>query len=94
MSKKLPVCKVMCKTCPYREGGYTCVQDLLTQRALNQGSPICHSTGGKDAVVPNTLPPAVCRGARDLQLKVMCAFGFLSEPTDAEWNRKAKELGL
>jgi len=92
--KPLPVRKVKCATCPYREGGYVEVQDLLSERALKEGTPICHSTGGPQAVVPNNLPSAACRGARDLQLQFFCAIGFLSEPTDAAWAAKAKELRL
>jgi hypothetical protein len=35
----------------------------------------------------------LCRGARDLQLQMFAATGFIDEPTDAAWERKCKELG-
>jgi hypothetical protein len=36
----------------------------------------------------------LCRGARDKQLWLFAAMGFISEPTDAAWEAKCKELGL
>lgn len=93
--KPLVPMKKMCPTCPFRKEGYTTVQDLLVERALNDETPICHSTGTSDITPADKKlfkESRACRGARDLQLKIFCAFGFLDEPTDEAWARKFKEL--
>jgi len=87
------VMKKMCATCPFREGGLP-VEDLLVERALTQATPICHSTGPGHLKKQVSKKNLACRGARDLQLKVFAAFGFLDAPTDEEWSRKARSLGL
>jgi len=59
--------------------------------ALTEASRICHSTGSNNAINSRTgKPPAICRGARDLQLKFFVATGFLDAPTDAAWNKKLR----
>jgi hypothetical protein len=39
-------------------------------------------------------PEKLCRGARDVQMRLFVAIGFLAEPTDDAWNRKCAELGI
>lgn len=94
-SKPLIPMKKMCPTCPFRKEGYTEVQDLLVERALNEATPICHSTGKSD-VVPARKKlfkgDRACRGARDLQLKIFCAFGVIEAPTDEAWRKAMDEI--
>lgn len=69
------------------------VRDLLTKRALTEGSPICHCTGINHAhgkLVSRK--PLLCRGARDLQLRIFASLGFIEAATDAAWDKKARKL--
>ena len=89
----LPVC---CGTCPFREGSpYAYLAPDLADSALTEATRICHSTGSGNAINDRTgKPPAICRGARDLQLQAFYHSGFLSAPTDEAWAAKLQELGL
>lgn len=76
----------MCATCPFRTGSkYSQLQDHLSLSALNEASRICHSTGINAIGGRTRKKPLICRGARDLQLKVMAALGVIAEPTDEAW---------
>jgi hypothetical protein len=92
----MKVNKEMCATCPWREGSpYAYIAATLQESALSEASRICHSTGSNNAINRRTgKRPALCRGARDVQLKMFVAMGFLSEPTDAAWDAKCKEIGV
>ena len=90
----IPVRKAFCKTCPFLDTGWTDVRPLLIERALTDTSPICHSTGGEDALVRSQGPARICRGARDLQIQVLYRMEFLESPTDAAWEKKRQELGI
>ena len=83
-----------CKTCPFLPTGWTQVRPLLIERALTEGSPICHSTGGADALVPSQGPAQICRGARDVQIAYFYHIGFLEAPTEEAWEAKRRELGI
>jgi hypothetical protein len=86
-----------CPSCPFRKKGWKHVRPLLEHRALNQGTPICHSTGPGALAKGDKLrspKPHACRGARDLQIKMFMEVGFLKEGTDEEWAQKCKEMGL
>ena len=94
-TKPLEPCKVMCKTCPWRDGSpYAYLQDHLAHSALTEANRICHSTGGKNGINPKGTgkPAKVFRGARDLQLRYFTSLGLLKEPTDAEWSRALTRL--
>lgn len=95
-SKRLPVLKTQCKTCPFkRHSKYAWLGPELAACALSESSRICHSTGSNNAINKRTgKPPQLCRGARDLQLKYFAAIGFITEPTDAAWELKCKEINL
>lgn len=86
--RNLPPMKAMCATCPWNPAAPQGYQEL----AVGIGSYVLHASH----ICNSTHDEAerICRGARDLQLKVFTAFGFFSEPTDAEWDRKVRELGL
>lgn len=96
-SKRPQPCKVMCGTCPFREGSpYAVLQDMLTQSALTETSRICHSTGGPNAIHPKGTgkPALICRGTRDVQLKVMTVLNVIAEPTDEAWETACEKRGL
>ncbi len=88
-------CKVMCPTCPFREGSeFAYLADYLTKSSLEGNGRICHSTG-TSAIKGRTGKPAkMCRGARDIMLRFFHQNGFLDRPTDEAWASKARELGL
>ncbi len=89
-----------CATCPFRpkaEGGWEEVRELLTQRALSEASPICHSTGPGALKRPQSgrfTPARICRGARNFQLEIFARLGWIEAPTDEAWAAKCQELGL
>lgn len=89
-----PVAKERCATCPFRPGSpHEHLAPMLTQSALSNASRICHSTGSGNAINRRTgKPPALCRGARDIQLTVFAASGFITEATDEAWAAKRKEM--
>lgn len=94
----MPVLKRMCKTCPFRVNAkpeHAAVRGVLIERILSTASHICHSTGGNNAFNRTTgNQPALCRGARNLQLKAFASIGFIAAPTDAAWNAKCLEMNL
>lgn len=84
-----------CATCPFRAGSpYAYLADALAESALTEATRICHSTGSNAINHRTGKRPAVCRGARDLQLKRFAVSGFISAPTDEAWNAKCAELGI
>ena len=91
-----PLRKTMCKTCPFRDGSpYERLREGLTASALNEASRICHSTGSSNGINRRTgKPPHLCRGARDVQLSVMCALKVIEDATDEAWNAKRVEMGM
>jgi hypothetical protein len=84
-----------CPTCPFRPGSpYEALAEELAKGALSTGSRICHSTG-RNSLKGNTGKPSkLCRGARNLQLEVFAASGFIEAATDAAWQKKRDELGI
>jgi hypothetical protein len=93
---QMKVNKAMCATCPWRDGSpYAYLTAGLERSALGEASRICHSTGSNNAINARTgRPAALCRGARNVQLNVLAAMGFLSAPTDDAWAAKCRELGI
>jgi hypothetical protein len=89
-----PVTK-MCNTCPFKENSpYANLRDTLTESALTTTSRICHNTGN-NAIHPQTgKPEKLCRGARDIQLKVMHALKVITEPTDEAWEAECKNRNI
>lgn len=96
MSLTLQTQKGMCATCPWRDDSpYIHLRTDLTISALSRASRICHSTGSNNGINRRTgKPPALCRGARDMQLRYFVAAGFIDAPTDQAWIAKAHELGI
>lgn len=92
--RSIPVNTHQCTTCPFLDTGWTHVRSLLMERALTEGSPICHSTGGKNALVKSQGPARICRGARDFQIQALYRMGILDAPTEKAWEAKRQELGI
>ena len=87
ISPRTPIQKVPCKTCPFAASNPIALDpDSLADHYRNvielQGSHICHS-------VKQT---TICRGGRDITLKVLTAKGLLKEPTDLEFERVSLKL--
>lgn len=93
MIKPAPVMKSMCATCPWQEESkYAYLRPALERCALTEASRICHCTGTNDIGGRTGKADRICRGARDAQLKMFVAMGFLSEPTDKAWADKLREI--
>ena len=87
ITPQTPIQKVPCKSCPF--AGSTPI--ALDPESLHnyyqnivqlQGSHICHSVKQK----------TICRGGRNLTLKVLSAKGLLREPTDKEFERVSLKM--
>lgn len=93
--KRVPVRHTMCATCPFRPGSeFESLAGYLAQSAISEGNRICHSTGTSAIHGRTGKRSAICRGARNIQLKLFFGMGFLTEATDASWDAKMKECGL
>lgn len=90
--KTYPVMKVQCPTCPFLKGGWTEVREFLSNRALSEASPICHSTGPGALVETSLKEEMICRGARLFQAEYFYLIGFISEPTLEAWDAKVASL--
>lgn len=92
----LPVQKKMCATCPFREGSeYAYLAEYLAASAMTEASRICHSTGKNNAINRRTgKPERLCRGARDIQLKMFATLGVIDAATDEAWRAKRQEMKL
>lgn len=84
---KTPVMPTKCKTCPFADGGCADVAASVTERVLSEGSQMCHSSGYPEG-------KRLCRGARDIQLRVFASIGFIDAPTDEAWDAKRRECGV
>ena len=89
----MPVMQEQCGTCPFKDGGWEYLQPLLMQRAIAEGTPICHSTG-PGALVPKIKDPHICAGARKFQLHFWASIGFIASPTEEAWAAKCDEMGI
>lgn len=86
-----PVAQTQCSSCPFRETGWTEVRDFLMNRALNEASPICHSTGPEALTKCRSEEPLICRGARLFQAEIFYRLGFLDAPTIEAWEKRAQQ---
>lgn len=81
-----PVQSEPCLTCPFegREPFKPSRENLkryMENLVEGHGQHICHSSN-------NT---RICRGGRNIQLKVFCVKGLLPEPTDEAFNKAVNE---
>ncbi len=91
-----PLRATKCATCPFRAGSpYAYLADELAVSAVTKGSRVCHSTGRDNGINRRTgLPPHLCRGARDVQLRAMSALKVIDAPTDEAWNEARVRIGM
>lgn len=80
-----PVMQLPCVTCPFagKKPLYLDadqIQKYMENLVGFQGQHICHTTQAN-----------VCRGGRDIQIRLLCALGKLAEPTDAAFDRAIQE---
>lgn len=94
-TKRFPLLKKMCATCPFRNGSpYADLVHGLAISAASEASRICHSTGTNAIGGRTGKPPMLCRGARDLQLAIFHGMGFIEAATDEAWDKKCREMNL
>lgn len=72
-----------CATCPFTtntlgEGAQPYLENIVTLSSQHT----CHSVGDTK----------ICRGGRDIMLRVMASFKLIDEPTDEAFERKSKEM--
>lgn len=91
-SQPIPVCKTMCATCPFREGSkHAALAPMLTEASFHTAR-ICHSTGNNALMGRTGKPSRICRGSRDIQLKLFQALGVLTAATDEAWQEALVRL--
>jgi hypothetical protein len=88
--------ETMCQTCPWRQDSpYEALRPHLEMSAISEANRICHSTGANNGINKRTgLPPHICRGAREIQLRVMTALKVIDAPTDQAWNEARVRMGM
>lgn len=90
MSKPSRVNKNKCETCPFGSGDRAIrlspeyFQEILNYLAKGTNH-LCHS---------DSRNKTVCRGGRDIQLKLMCHRGWIPEPTDEALAKAMEEGGI
>ena len=87
ITPQTPVQKDPCRTCPFAGSDPIALEpESLSGYYQNivglQGSHICHSVKQQ----------TICRGGRDITLKVLTVMGLLAEPTDEEFERVSLKL--
>ena len=87
ITPQTPIQKTPCKSCPFAGSDPIALEpESLADHYKNilglQGSHICHSVKQK----------TICRGGRDLTLKVLTATRLLAEPTDEEFERVSLKM--
>jgi len=87
---RMPIMEVQCATCPFRAGVEKKFRDVrrpTMEMVLKNGSRICHCTGKNGFHADTGQPEKLCRGARNFQLNVLSAIGFLEAATDNSGDR-------
>jgi len=87
ITPQTPIQKTPCKTCPFAgsnpialepESLHNYYQNIVQLR----GSHVCHSAR----------KTTICRGGRDITLKVLTAMRLLAEPTDEEFENVSLKM--
>jgi len=82
-----PVMKKTCPSCPFGEGNWSEVTDMVKGRCITKASQICHHPR-----LHNKRESHLCRGARDFQITIFHRLGVLKEPTDKCWRENANRI--
>lgn len=83
----MPVQKSPCRTCPF-EGSEPvdltpeAYKDYIEAIVKLRSQHLCHSAQNQ----------AICRGGRNLTLRVMCTKGLIEEPTDQAFDRVRRQI--
>jgi hypothetical protein len=90
----LPVAKVMCSTCIFRDDGNELELregrlDQIRIELIQGCSFVCHGP-----LLHHNDPKVLCRGARDFQLQCWHRMGVIGEPTDESLSIAQKEAGF
>jgi hypothetical protein len=86
-TRHLPVQSNPCRTCPF-EGkepinlSQERYVEIYTDVAGLDGQHLCHSANNEK----------ICRGGRNIQLKIVKALGFVDEPTDEAFDQAMDEV--
>jgi hypothetical protein len=84
------VMKAKCATCPFGPNGDRLIEQAVTETMVRmEGSQICHHP-----VLKGKRETHLCRGARDLQLRLLAAFGVIDDATDEAFTAKGRKLGV
>ena len=82
--------KAQCATCPFGENGdLRIAQGVLDRVTKFTHSQLCHHPALHDK--PET---HLCRGARDIQLRILAAMGLIADATDEAFEARSRELGV
>jgi len=94
--KPIPLRAEMCATCPWAPGSpHANLRGTIAASACSESIRICHSTGANNAINRRTgKPPAVCAGARKVQLEWAARRRLIAAPTEEAWQAKCDELGI
>lgn len=78
------VMKEPCKTCPFVTNtlGNDATQPYLESLVTLQAQHTCHTVG-------DTM---ICRGGRDIMLRVLAAMRLIDSPTDEAFEARSKEM--
>ena len=87
ITPRTPIQKTPCKTCPFAASNPIALEpESLANHYQNivqlQGSHVCHSAR----------ETTICRGGRNLTLKVLTVMGLLKEPNDKEFENVSLKL--
>ena len=88
-TKGWAVMPAKCKSCPFGEHGDKQLAGAVLDRTLFQSSQICHHPrlqGKKET--------HLCRGQRDVQLKLLYRMGLIDGPSDEAFYAKSRALGV
>ena len=82
----MPVMKTACSTCPFVNGHKSglagdSINEYTDSLVRFDSQHLCHTADNK----------AICRGGRELQLRLLAAFGIISEATDAAFDAATRE---
>lgn len=81
----MPVQAKPCRTCPFAGSNPIPLPPERYTQLINNlngnGQHFCHSADNRK----------ICRGGRDIQLRLLCSYGLLDEPTDEAFNQAIAE---
>ena len=81
--RKIPVQKKQCSSCPFdRINNLIDIGLYLESLCSLEAQHLCHTAENK----------MICRGGRNIQLRILYSFGLIDEPTDEAFLKASKIL--